>query len=172
MDIRIVTKKFELNDKDKDTIERHFTKFTKVLREPYTVTCTIERKSNSQLKLELTIDERKLYRIETYADSLENAVDDVELRMYRTLRKAKEKSNTFKTKSVRRREEMQFNDNVEDRAVSKVKRFPIKPCSVEDAIDAMFETDHDFYVFCNEETQSNDVVYVRKDGSIGLIQLV
>lgn len=168
MNIRYVTKKIELTNANKADIEKHFGKFEKVLREPYSIVCTVEKKPNNKVKLELTVDERKLYRIEAYADSLENAVDDVETRMYRILRKSKEKKTVHKTKSIK-----SYKVETEDpKPVLKIKQFPIKPCTIDEAIDAMLDTDHDFYVFRNEETDSNDVVYLRNDGSIGLIQLV
>ena len=168
--IRFVTKKIELTEDQKAHIERHFAKFEKMLKEPYSISCTVEKKPNNKFKLELTINERKLYRIETYADTIENAVDDVENRMFRTLRKAKEKKESRTHRSLRHENE-QSTESIPS-VVAKVKRFPIKPCSVEEAIEAMIDTDHDFYVFYNEETNSNDVVYERKDGSIGLIQLI
>lgn len=170
MNIKFVTKKFNLTEEKKEQIIRHFTKFEKVLKAPYNVVCAVESKPNNQIKLELTVNERKLYRVETYSDTVENAVDEVENRMYRILRKAKEKRDEIKNKPVKQHEEKSVTSTSEN--VTKVKRFPIKPCTVDEAIEAMLNTDHDFYVFRNDATDSNDVVYVRKDGSIGLIQLI
>lgn len=56
-----------------------------------------------------------------------------------------------------------------DRVV-KVKRFALKPQSVEEAILQMNLLGHDFYVFTNAETQDVNVVYRRHDGDYGLIE--
>lgn len=164
MDIKFVTKKIEITEKDKAKITKQFEKFTKLLKEPYNIVCKVEQKPNN-IKVELTVDERKTYRVESYSDSIDNAVDDIDSRMYRILRKAKEKRDEFKNKSIK-------YEDLTEKPVVKIKQFEMIPCSVDEAIDNMFETDHNFYLFRNKETKSNEVVYIRKDGSIGLIKLV
>ena len=51
----------------------------------------------------------------------------------------------------------------------KVKTFPFKPMSVEEAILQMNLVGHDFYVFKDAETLETCVVYKRKAGGYGLI---
>lgn len=53
--------------------------------------------------------------------------------------------------------------------VVRVKRFPVKPMPVEEAILQMDLLGHDFFVFSNAETNEVNVVYRRKDGNYGLI---
>lgn len=54
--------------------------------------------------------------------------------------------------------------------VVRVKRFAVKPMSVEDAITQMELLGHDFFLFLNEETDIMSVLYRRNDGSYGLLQ--
>ncbi|MDI3328445.1 MAG: ribosome-associated translation inhibitor RaiA [Alicyclobacillaceae bacterium] len=54
--------------------------------------------------------------------------------------------------------------------VVRVKRFPVKPMQVEEAILQMDLLGHDFFVFANAETDQVNVVYRRKDGHYGLIE--
>ena len=52
----------------------------------------------------------------------------------------------------------------------RVKTFPIKPMSPEEAILQMELLGHQFYMFRDAETEDVCVVYCRKDGNYGLIQ--
>ncbi|MDD5093875.1 MAG: ribosome-associated translation inhibitor RaiA [Dehalococcoidia bacterium] len=52
----------------------------------------------------------------------------------------------------------------------KVKRFPIRPMSPEEAIDQMELLGHDFFVFFSRNNDQINVVYRRKDGAYGLIE--
>jgi putative sigma-54 modulation protein len=57
-----------------------------------------------------------------------------------------------------------------ERRVVKTKRFAIEPMFEEDAIAAMEELGHAFFVFVDAETERPAVLYRRKDGAYGLIQ--
>ena len=54
--------------------------------------------------------------------------------------------------------------------VVRVKRFPIKPMDVEEAVLQMELLGHDFFVFMNAETEEVNVVYRRRSGDYGLIE--
>lgn len=51
----------------------------------------------------------------------------------------------------------------------RVKRFPVKPMSVEDAIAQMDLLGHSFFLFMDEQTGRTCVVYRRNDGNYGLL---
>ncbi|MDR1569236.1 MAG: ribosome-associated translation inhibitor RaiA [Oscillospiraceae bacterium] len=54
--------------------------------------------------------------------------------------------------------------------IARVKRYPIKPMSVEDAADQMEMLGHTFFVFVDSDTQKTCVLYQRKDGSRGILE--
>ncbi|HOK53278.1 MAG TPA: ribosome-associated translation inhibitor RaiA [Armatimonadota bacterium] len=54
--------------------------------------------------------------------------------------------------------------------IVRTKRFALKPMSPEEAANQMELLHHDFFVFLNDDTQSFNVVYRRKDGNYGLIE--
>ena len=56
--------------------------------------------------------------------------------------------------------------------IVKVKRFAIEPMFEEDAIAAMEELGHRFFVFVNAESERVAVLYARDDGHYGLIEPV
>ena len=57
-----------------------------------------------------------------------------------------------------------------DRAVVKTNEFLSHPMGIEEAIMQMDLMNNDFYVFTNSTTMEMNVVYHRKDGTIGLIE--
>ena len=57
-----------------------------------------------------------------------------------------------------------------DKKVVRVKRFAVKPMSVEDAIMQMEMLGHNFYLFDNAETGRVCVLYIRQDGDYGLLE--
>ena len=63
-------------------------------------------------------------------------------------------------------------DEEEDEEIKivRTKRFDIKPMYPEDACIQMELLGHDFFVFCNAETDQVNVVYKRKGNSYGLIE--
>ena len=69
-----------------------------------------------------------------------------------------------------------FRENVlsvEDAGTEKIirtKKFDIKPMYPEDACVQMELLGHNFFVFCNAETDEVNVVYKRKGGTYGLIE--
>lgn len=54
--------------------------------------------------------------------------------------------------------------------VVRVKRFEVKPMSVEDAIAQMDMLGHSFFLFVNSETGITSVIYRRNDGKIGMLE--
>lgn len=56
-----------------------------------------------------------------------------------------------------------------DRVV-RVKRFPLKPMSLDEAIEQMELLGHDFFLFYDSTSQEYNLVYRRRDGGYGLIQ--
>jgi len=58
----------------------------------------------------------------------------------------------------------------EDHRVLESERIPIKPMSVEDAIEALDDTRNGLVVFRNPETERVNVIYQRPDGNLGLIE--
>lgn len=54
--------------------------------------------------------------------------------------------------------------------IVRKKQFDMKPMYPEDACVQMELLGHDFYVFCNAETEQINVVYKRKGNTYGLIE--
>lgn len=57
-----------------------------------------------------------------------------------------------------------------ERQVVRIKTYTTRPMHVEDAILQMELLGHSFYVFINIETDQTNVLYLRKDGNLGLLE--
>ena len=68
-----------------------------------------------------------------------------------------------------------FDDDVKENKdefkIIKRKRFETKPMSTEEAVLQMNMLGHDFFVYNNAESDDVEIVYKRKDGNYGLIEL-
>ena len=119
-------------------------------------------------KIEVTIPVKGgLVRSEQESSDMYVSIDLVEEVIERQLRK-------YKNKLVAREQEFfDAEDNIEDDGEIKIvrtKKFGFKPMYPEDACVQMELLGHDFYVFCNAESDEVNVVYRRKNGTFGLIE--
>ena len=148
-------------------LERYFTPDTEVV-----VTLSVEKERQ---KIEVTIPVKgSIIRSEQVSNDMYVSIDLVEEVIERQLRK-------YKNKLIARHQEggnfkQEFFENqdvVEDDGeirIVRTKKFGIKPMFPEDACVQMELLGHDFFVFCNAQTDEVNVVYRRKDGSFGLIE--
>ena len=58
----------------------------------------------------------------------------------------------------------------EDRKIVRTKTYTTRPMHVEDAILQMELLGHSFFVFINIETDQVNVLYLRKDGNLGVLE--
>lgn len=66
-------------------------------------------------------------------------------------------------------EEEQATEETEPRIV-RHKTFPVRPMSVEDAVMQMELLGHSFFAFVNIDTDRTNVLYLRQDGDLGLLE--
>jgi len=149
-----------------EKLERYFTPDTEVH-----VTLSVQKERQ---KIEVRIPVKGgIIRSEQQSNDMYVSIDLVEEVIERQLRK-------YKNKLVAKNQEgsnfapsfYDADDTADDGDIKIVrsKRFGIKPMYPEDACVQMELLGHDFFVFCNAETDEVNVVYKRKNGSYGLIE--
>lgn len=147
-------------------LEKYFTPETEVH-----VTLSVEK---DRQKIEVTIPVKgNIIRSEQVSNDMYVSIDLVEEIIERQLKKYKTKLVDKKQDAVNYfKKEFVENDYVEDEDVKiiRTKRFDIKPMYPEDACIQMELLGHNFYVFCNAETDQVNVVYKRKGNTYGLIE--
>lgn len=106
----------------------------------------------------------------SYQAALDVVVDKVERLAVEHKSKPRVRSRPEEEKSLLRKLADGTADPGRERRVVKTKRFAIEPMFEEDAIAAMTELGHQFYVFVNAETERIAILYIRDDGDFGLIE--
>lgn len=146
-------------------LERYFTPDTEIH-----VTLSVEKERQ---KIEVTIPVKgTIIRSEQVSNDMYVSIDLVEEIIERQLKKYKNKIIDAKHGSDNFKQEFLDRDYPDDDEIQIVrsKRFDVKPMYPEDACVQMELLGHNFYVFCNAETNEVNVVYKRKGNTYGLIE--
>ena len=144
-------------------LERYFTPDTEVV-----VTLSVEKERQ---KIEVTIPMKgNIIRSEQVSNDMYVSIDLVEEVIERQLRKYKNKIVDKQQAAANFQKEYLDKDYEEDVKIIRTKKFDIKPMYPEDACVQMELLGHNFFVFCNAETDEVNVVYKRKGGTYGLIE--
>lgn len=172
MNITISGKNIEVTDglraaiNDKlGKLERYFTPETEVI-----VTLSVEKERQ---KIEVTIPVKgSIIRSEQVSNDMYVSIDLVEEVIERQLRKYKNKIVDKHQSGGNFQKAYMENDYMEneDIQIIRTKKFDIKPMYPEDACVQMELLGHNFFVFCNAETDEVNVVYKRKGNTYGLIE--
>jgi putative sigma-54 modulation protein len=134
----------------------------------------MRKEKNDDRVVEITVPmgNNVILRSEALDQNLFVAIDQALAKMERQIRK-------HRTKLAKRLREDAFTEvpeyyeeekEEEDRKVVRRKTFPVLPMSVEDAIIEMELLGHNFFAFVNIDTERTNVLYLRKDGNLGLLE--
>jgi putative sigma-54 modulation protein len=114
-------------------------------------------------------------RIKKETDDLYTAVDYVVDAAEKQLRRLKEKVKSASKKEAQKakRQITLLEEEVVEKPVEIIEVEPelYKPISVEDAVVKLLSSNREFVLFCNVETGNAAVVYKRKDGNVGLMEM-
>ena len=137
----------------------------------------LSKQKNNRRTCEITVPfEGVLLRAEASTDdNLYVSIDQALAKLERQIHKHRTKlgkrlrEDAFKATDYEYVEEMDVSAN-ESRKVVRTKTFPVRPMSVEDAIFQMELLGHSFFVFVDADTARTNVLYLRKDGDLGLME--
>ena len=133
------------------------------------------RRERARREVEITVPMGKnvILRSESSADdNLFLAIDTALAKMERQIRKHRTKLGKNLREEIPDVPEYIEEDLAEEEEQKIVRRktFPIRPMSVEDAMIEMDLLGHSFFVFVNIDTDRTNVLYLRKDGNLGLLE--
>ena len=174
MKFNIHGKKLDVTESIKSYIEEKIGRLDKYFENPEEITATvlIKLRGNDQV-VEATINANKfILRGEESHKDLYAAIDKVSDKIERQIRKNKTRMNKKVSKDltmdfVLNFEEQEENENV----IVKRKVIEDKPMSEEEAILQMELLGHTFFAFRNMETNDVNILYRRKDGDYGILEL-
>ncbi len=171
MKITCTGRKVNLKDVFEERVEKRLLKLNKFFSNDATANVTVTVEKDWQT-VEVTVrDHSYTYRAEKEADKMEDAfdaaVDLLERRIVKNRKRLQDRktSNDFEIFESYEEEIAQEDDY----NVIREKRFNCKPSNVEEAILNMEMLGHNFYLFREASTDEVQLVYVRKDGSYGVL---
>ena len=168
----IIGKNIEVTEGLRAAVEDKIGKLEKFFTEETEVHVTLSVEKDRQ-KIEVTIPVKgNIIRSEQVSSDMYVSIDLVEEIIERQLKKYKNKLVDKKQGTSYFRQEFIEREYMEDEEVQIIrsKKFDIKPMYPEDACVQMELLGHNFFVFCNAETDQVNVVYKRKGNTYGLIE--
>jgi ribosome hibernation promoting factor len=174
-------KNLEVPDRVRQYAERKFARLERLLDDRTDATLELSNEAHRSAAdahiadVTLVIDGKTLKSHATgasYQAAIDVVVDKVERQAVDYKEKPRVRSRPEEEKAILRTIADGTSDQAPEREVVKTKRFAIEPMFEEDAIAAMEELGHDFYVFVNAENERIAVIYRRRDGHYGLIEPV
>ena len=170
MKITIYGKQMTVRDSLKAAVEKKLLKFDRFFGEDTEAFVTCKVRKGVKI-IEITVVyEGTTFRCEaendTFITALDRAVEGLErqIRKNKTRLEKKVKTNAF---VITEEDDDEYVEEGEFEI--RVKTFPFKPMSAEEAILQMNLIGHAFYAFTDADTGDVCVVYKRKEGSYGLI---
>jgi len=173
MDIIITGKNMDVSDYLKGLVDKKVGKLKKYFKPSTTahVTLSIE-KSRHIAEVTIPFDGIVMRGEEAETDmyaAIDGALSKIEHQLMRHRTKLEKRLH----KDAYKIGELLYNDGYEEeepRRVVKTKRFDVKPMSLEEAVMQMELLGHSFFVYRDADDDNINVLYMRKDGDIGLIE--
>lgn len=170
MRITIYGKQMTVRESLKTAVEKKLSRFDRFFGEETEgfVTCRVRK--NAKI-IEITVNYGGVtYRSEEESDTFLRALDRAVESLERQIRKNKTRLEKRMKRDAFALTEEDNDEYVEEGEFEiRVKTFPFKPMSPEEAILQMNLLGHSFYAFTDDKTGEVCVVYKRRAGSYGLI---
>ena len=175
MKISIRGDKVDVTKSIKEYIEEKLSKLDKYFDKDSDIKCSVViRVKNGKQTVEVTIPTSKftLRAEESHAD-LYAAIDLIIDKLERLIRKNKTRlTKHYKSApSFEMSFEYESEDDEEEDIIVKRKNIDTKPMGEDEAILQMKLLNHDFFAFKNIDEECVSVLYLRKDGSYGIINI-
>ncbi len=171
MRINITGKHMDVTEAIKDLVEKKMQKLDKFFDDDTNVKVLLSVEKDRNI-MEATIHHNGIIiRAEDYTRDMYSTIDKVVRKLEKQVVSQKTKLET-RLKKGAFKEDDKYPDIEEAKAQEVVKRksFPIEPMSIDEAIMQMNLLAHSFYVFVNADTDKVNVIYIRVDGQIGLLE--
>ena len=176
MKFNIHGKKLDVTESIKNYIEEKIGRLDKYFENPDNITATvlIKLRGNEQV-VEATINANKfMLRAEESHKDLYASIDKVSDKIERQIRKNKTRMSKKVNKDLVKDFVLDFEvpeEEENDNVIVKRKVIENKPMSEDEAILQMELIGHEFFAFKNVDTGDVNIIYKRKDGDYGIMEL-
>ena len=186
MESEIRGKNLTISESSKDYIIRKLDRLSRRLNSigEARVELTMEntRSQQDQIVAQVTLNcngtilrgEERAPTINAAIDAVAEVLDTRVRRLKGKLYRSEQVKKSGKASSIRDPEAtaipQEEDDSFESEVLARVKRFSMKPMTVEEAINQMELLGHDFFFFYNIVTREYSVLYRRVNGGYGLLE--
>lgn len=171
MKLIISEKNYKMAPRLHTILEQKVKKLDKYFPDDDTVCKVVMSQQGKHARMEVSINYLGTQiRSEVEGQTMYYNIDEIMPKLERQINKYR--SKVYAKGKAPKVDGYEFVSDVDDTPlkIEKVKKFVIDKITPEEAIDSLELVDHDFYIFYNVKTENVEVVYRRKDGSIGLLQ--
>ncbi len=177
MKTTITAKNMDVSAAVSERIMKKTNKMERYLNQNTEMQVRLRKEKNNRRTCEITVPfDGVLLRAESSTDdnlyvSIDQALAKLErqIHKHRTKLEKRLRDDAFKAPEYEYVEEMD-EPAQEARKIVRNKVFPVRPMSVDDAILQMELLGHGFFVFVNADTDRTNVLYLRKEGDLGLLE--
>ena len=171
MKIEVLGKNYVVGDKLKEITAQKLSKLDKYFDGEETKVKVCFKKQATSSTTEVMLDYTgKFVRATATGDNFYDTLDVVLPKLEGQIRKHRTRFDKHQ-KNVAFRQDAVFNgEEPKTGAIVKQKKFALKPMTVDEAIEEMELLGHNFYVFKEIKSNTVQVLYLRKDGDLGLIE--
>ena len=175
MDVDFTGRQMNVTDGLQQYTHEHLRKLTKLLPgHPKLHVILTAEKHRRTAEITATFPDQTLVSVMEAGDNrsaIKGALDKLERQAVRRLeRKRAKKRRPKPTSNVLMNVYQSSRTDDEDRIVIESERLPVKPMTLEEAIESLEAVPGGLVVFRNSESERVNVVYRRVDGKLGLIE--
>lgn len=177
MKYNVICRKVELSDSRKEKLLSKVKKLDKFFDTELDCKILIAEQKN-EIVMEITfVNKGFVFRAEACNKDLLIAADDCLAKLDRQIRKNKTKlARHLRQPSIESYAPVSevaedICDEDKDFNIIKKKKIESKPMTAEEAVLQMNMLDHDFFIYRQADTMKFEIVYKRKDGNYGLIEV-
>lgn len=176
MHIDFTGRQMEITSDIRQYTQEHLRKIARLLRGRCGVHAILAAQKHRRIaEITLTFRDHTLVGVQETADArsaVHGALDKLERQVVRLLEKRRTRKRRPAPAAAIRLNVLTSAERVDhqERRVLATERIPIKPMTVDEAVNALDATPTGAVVFRNPKTERVNVIYQRPDGNLGLIE--
>ncbi len=170
MEVMITGKQLDITPALKEYVENRAEKIKKYTSKATQITFTLKVEKYRHLAEVLLKVKGFILQAEHETDAMYASVDKAMAKIERQLKKHKEKLCDHRLHNETIKDEIAPTEVWDDSIIKKRKTFSVKQMTLEEAVFQMELLKKSFFLFAHHENKQVNVLYKRKDGSLGLIE--
>lgn len=172
MKIEIIARNYKLTDNLEEIINKKMEKFSRYFEDDAVAKIFLKETGKERYVMEITIFfGNNMVRSEVSSENMYKNIDLALPKIEGQIRKHRTKLSRLKKSALEGETMYPQSEQQSQMQVIRTKSMALKKISLEEAVEDMELVDHDFYIFLNNGTGKVNVLYKRKAGNLGCIEV-